>query len=349
MDLVADTGTREGEDAAIEAAKAAGSAWLARSSISLNGPRASFSFAILDVARGALVSSENFSAFAGPTILALVDGAVARVVARLTSYRKESRDGTPRPLSSSVTFRSPDEGAVITLSAGAGITLSPEAARHGSQEPSRLSGVVRDGELVFSELPLLADSQVDVSVSKFGKRTARMTVTLAEGKPVELPALADEPILAFHAGSASGRVIGLGLGVEARFAEGWLFIPLDLYGYVSPSLTRGGSPIVHLEVWQGFGAYFFFPPGSFIRTGLEARAGLIMSWLTSSGLSGRFFIDPAIIPVTVFAEVGLSRSLAARIGVCGIFALGTGTGNLFYPGWMNSGLPTLELALEWRP
>lgn len=314
-------------------ARKAGYRWLARSGLSIRGGIATVSLEIGDTQRGLVVAAENFAAWAGPTLVPLIDGAAGRAAAAAGKARHLSSEARPAPLEEPSRFLSPDEGARVEL------RPAPEGA--GKLYAASVVG----GEARLGPLPLPQGSRVQILVTKSGKLPYRAELILEGGGAHSLPPLRDDPPWGLLLGLGSGHLPGLRLGASYHPPGGWFFVPLDAYLALGLPAGPGAHASYRGELRLGFGSYLLWGPDSAFRAGLEAKGGAVLSG--TIGSPAFVFLDPLVEPIALFGEYALSRRLLLRLEVGGSFALGLGSLGVMSRGWLAS--PSLDLALEWKP
>ena len=174
-----------------------------------------------------------------------------------------------QPAISEITFLSPDEGAEILLAGGTRI------------------GAIKDGRLVWQTPGLLPGSRFVVEKRKRGFHTGQETIRAAA--QIHLRSMVPEKNKAVEVDWTLGQLVGLGstLRVYTSPDAGFLFV--GNYVYAQPPLSPAGYPVVHYDVSAGIGSYVIFPPDSWVRLGVSAGAGSILTLMT--GPAGATYAD----------------------------------------------------------
>jgi hypothetical protein len=324
----------EGEEASA-LALAAGSAWIACSALSLDGYRLSYRISLYEAESGALVAADSFTVVAGLGALPLIEESARRVAGKAGAALR-ALASKRRLVSYRISLSSPDEGARVSLesSPGAeGIAL----------------GAFEGGGLELPYFPLAVGDRISLRLSAPSRRSGAAEIVLGEEAPlVRVPALPLAVRSAFYLDSGTGRLFGAGAGYRRYLEPDWLYVFAEDRLYAGIQFAPGSSPLLHDELWAGFGWYLVFPPESRFRLGAQLGLGLLASLATGSGSLRRAFVDLAARPVDIFVEWNLSSANAIRLSLGSSYSFGTGGAGLLGRRWIGEGPPAASLGWEWR-
>ena len=320
---------------ASDRAKKAGSAWAAVCELSLASGRVDYRIAIYDVEDGSLGAGDGFSAWSGLSAVSLLENATARTVEKLAAYDSERR-GTPRRL---VGYRlvvaCPFEGAEVSLD----LPGTKTALRAGRIEGGRL-------ELPY--YPFAQGSTLGITAVAPRHLPMRASVVLGVEAPPAIELAEPRPRYDVLAGTGSGRLMGAGGQLRLYPGSEWFFLFAEYRIYAGYDFTKGSSPLLHNEIWQGVGWYLFLPPASRFRMGYSMGYGALISTVTERQAAQRNFSDLALLPINLFGEYSLKKDMGVWMSLGLAYALGASENGLLGTGWMGGGAPALSVGVLWR-
>ena len=311
-------------------------AWVARCSVSLEDERLAYRVSVAGRGSAELVAADSFSAYAGPTAFPLIDNSAKSVAAQLASYVQGSAAQPRRPVPYRIRLLSPDNGATVTVG-------PPE------QRASIVAGRIKDNALLLPYYPFVRGSTIRLYVSASGRRTESVDIALGIAAPeVRLPPLKKESYQDLLVGTGTGRLLGAGAGYRRYLVPDWSFLFVQDNLFTGYDFTPGSSPLLHEEVWMGFGSFLVLPPESRFRFGAGIGLGYLLSVSTLPEAVRRLYFDFALMPVYIFSEYRFTPRVSAWLSLSSGYALDTGTSGLLSMGWMGDGAPALGAGASWH-
>jgi hypothetical protein len=319
--------------AGARAAKA-GATWAAVCELGLEEGRIAYRVAVYDAEDGSLAGGDAFSALSGLSAIPLMNDATARVVQGLAAY-ESAKAGLPRRLVDyRVVVRCPVEGALVSLDSPGAPSGTP-------------LGKIRNGQLELPYYPFILGSTIHVSATAPAmSRTRAEAVLGAEAAVVELRP--SSPPVDLLLSTGSGHLLGAGGTYRAYLDPDWTFLFYEDRIFAAYDFAKGSTPVLHNELWSGFGWYLFFPPSSRFRMGYSLGWGALFSFLNAPGLENHVFLDLALLPADIFFEYTLGKKMAAWISLSTAFSVGTGETGLLGRDWMAGQAPIVSAGLLWR-
>lgn len=261
------------------AAVSSGARWILIARVTLEDRRLIWRAAVYDGRDGSLYGADAFSAYAGLSVLPLLDASARN--AALASKKAREIPERPAPIGYRLSFASPDDGAIVSFGPG------------GEE-----AGLVAGGILEAPYLPFMAGERLLLGIEKEGYWPRRFALKVkAEPETAALPALFKKTHYAYGANYGMGRL--LGAAASAR----WYPLPDLLYLRAENSLWAaydfrpGSNPVLHDELRLGAAAYIFFSPEARFRSSLGLGFSGIATLFTNGGVADPFAFDLCLEPV----------------------------------------------------
>ncbi|HOX32169.1 MAG TPA: hypothetical protein PLB91_07555 [Spirochaetales bacterium] len=324
------------EPAAAKAAAAgSGARWVLAASCAIEGSRLLWRAAVYDGARGELLGSDGFSAYAGLTALPLLAGSAEAALAAARIGGRSSADDAAPPISFRLSFASSDRGALLSL---------------GEGEASFPLGEVGESGLEAPYLPFKPGQRLVFGLEKEGFWPARKSfVVKDEEREIALPRLQPKTRMAAYFSYGSSRRLGAAAALRWYPVADWVYLRAEDAFWCAYDFLPGSRPVFHDELRLGSGAYLFLSPSSPFRLSAGLGFSGIATWVGSSGLEQRSGFDLCLEPF--FWTLEWHRGpwalvLEQRL----LYSLGS-EGGFLARGWAESpdGVPFLALGvlLKW--
>lgn len=260
--------------AAVAAARRAGCRWALSLRVSAEGRRLFWRIAAYDASDSSLSAADAFSAFAGLTVLPLLDASAEKAADAWANAA--TRNPPVLPIRYALRFASADPGAEIRFSSGS--------------VPDRSAGIVaEDGTLQAAYAPFMAGEKVVASARLLGHwpKTVEF-VPAKDGPPARFPPLHVKTGHSLTTSAGLGRLLGAGFSYRAYSVPDSLYFRLENAAWASTSFLPGSRPVFHNETRVGLGAYPFPKPDGIVRLSVGAGVSYAATWISGA--------DPESVP-----------------------------------------------------
>lgn len=264
-------------DFAMGVAAATGASWVMIAAAGVQDSRALWRVSIYDGSNGAVVGSDSFSAYAGLSALAFIEGSAAKAVR--ASLLTISTIDTRGPVLTGLRFVSHDQGARV----GAGNVVF---------------GRIEEGHLNAPYFPFAAGDKLAVRIEKEGYWPRTQTIQIPdEAQDIELKPLYRATGYAYGLNYGTARILGAAGFYRKYLIPDQLYAKAEFSVWAAYDFSPEARPVLHDELRLGIGAYLFFDPTARFRVSVGTGLSGIGTLLTAKYAEPRAGIDICVEPV----------------------------------------------------